>query len=641
MTVLSRRAELEQVLENDIAELAQLQESLVKTNMLTERMGGMLSSFEVRLAKLESAILPIHKSTKHLTKLHENIEKSLDHVDEIMSYLSLAAKEDIFISKGPSKNEDITSYLTTVSKLKDALNHLQSLDYKAGETATMKLKLVLTKAHFHIETLFRKKLVALSLPVDITPENDAQLPKISESDLEELVLLTGQLAPLDRIISDGGDVYEHLKTYSEVRGGYLVKSLSGLSQMSMNTARSSGSTYQKGSSPFICYTLYFLRMCKAEKALIQKLIIKPQAQHCFLQTTAAATDAFTETAESIIARVKRSIQKKEYIDLFMLIDISSNLGEYLKQYDTIVAFAGNKGAELTELVSSSKIIILAFFRDFCDEIKHQDPTSTTTTLKTVTSAATTHHHQVHHLPVDGTVHEISSITLNIVRRLLEYEPAINSMLIEGHSAANLSASNLKSLCKEMLSLLFTNLENKAKGYKKGGVLGIVFLINNYHYVMKQIKSMGPILPESESEFEKAFMKQKEAYKASWTPCYQYLMDQTKIEGGALVKTLSKQQREQIKDRFKNFNTEVESMYATQKGYTIADPELRNTIMKEVKDVLVPLYAHFQERYMTIEFSKNPSKYIKYDKTTLDAVLDGFFVGSTDVSEKKFFPTFDK
>ncbi|ORY39008.1 hypothetical protein BCR33DRAFT_700153 [Rhizoclosmatium globosum] len=618
MTALSRRAELEQVLENDIAELAQLQESLQKTNVLTERMGGMLTSFEDRLAKLESSILPIHKSTKHLTKLHENIEKSLDHVDEIVSQLGLGAREDIYISKGPTKNEDVTEYLTCVAKLKDALNHLTSLQYKSSENATMKLKLVLTKAHFHIDTLFRKKLSSLSNPIDITPDNGAQLPKISEADMEELVLLTGQLAPLDRIISDNSDVYEHLKTYTDVRSVYLVKSLATLATLSGSSARSSA-VYTKGSSPFISYTLYFLRMCKAEKALIQKLIIKPQAQACYLSTIAAATEVFTETGESIISRVKRSIQKREYIDLYMLIDVCANLSEYLKQYDTIVAFSGNKGAEITELVSNSRVIILFFFRDFCEEIKQLEPPNSKAQL-----------------PVDGTVHEISSVTLNIVRRILEYETALNTMLLEGHGAANLTATNIKALCKEFLTHLYANLESKAKVYKRS-ILGTVFLINNYHFIMKQIKSMGPILPESESEFEKAFVKQKDIYKASWTPCYQYLMDQTKIEGGVVVTNLSKQQRESIKDRFKNFNAEIDSMYAVQKAFVIADLELRNAIIKDVKDVLLPLYNQFLEKYTHIEFTKNKSKYIKYDRIGLEALVDGFFTGTTDALEKKFFP----
>ena len=60
----------------------------------------MLSSFEDRLTKLEGSILPIHNSTKNLTKLHENIEKSLQHVDTIVDYMSLASQEEPYITKG-------------------------------------------------------------------------------------------------------------------------------------------------------------------------------------------------------------------------------------------------------------------------------------------------------------------------------------------------------------------------------------------------------------------------------------------------------------------------------------------------------------------------------------------------------------
>ncbi|KAJ3095411.1 Exocyst complex component 7 [Physocladia obscura] len=371
MASATRRYDIEQSLENDIAELAQLQESLRKTNILTENMGNMLTSFEDRLAKLESSILPIHKSTKHLTRLHENIEKSLDRVDEIVDYLGLAARMDIFISQGPAKSSDINEYLSAVSKIKDALSHLQSLEYKSGDSAIQKLKLVLTKAHFHIETLFRKKLAAQSVPLDLTAlinsaggnncssvselAASTPLPKINDSDLEELVQLTGQLAPLDKIIGEhgsGGDVYEHLKTFAEVRTSYLSKSLYGIAQMSVNSSKGAITTtagvvglppsplfanYVKGSSPFISYMHYYLRLCKAEKALIQRLIIKPLVQTCYHQTVSAATETFIETAESIITRTKRSLLKKEYMDLYLLIDIASNLADCLKQYDTIVA----------------------------------------------------------------------------------------------------------------------------------------------------------------------------------------------------------------------------------------------------------------------------------------------------------------
>jgi hypothetical protein len=69
------------------------------------------------------------------------------------------------------------------------------------------------------------------------------------------------------------------------------------------------------------------------------------------------------------------------------------------------------------------------------------------------------------------------------------------------------------------------------------------------------------------------------------------------------------------------------MYNTQRAYAIPDTELRLQMISDVKTILLPLYTRFLERYMQIEFSKNPSKYIKYDKDALEAALDRFFDGT--------------
>ncbi|KAJ3200517.1 Exocyst complex component 7 [Entophlyctis luteolus] len=756
MSVSLSRHEIEHILENDRVELSQLQDSLAKTDLLTQRMGGMLAGFEDRLSKLESSILPIHKATKHLTKLHESmdlglvsrfvdsnltdIDKSLERVDQIVDSLGLAGKLDLSISHGPARAENISDYLASVTKLKDAYHHLQTLDFKCGEQALTKLATVITKAHFHLDALFRKKLSAHStvtassnLGAAATADSNPALAdaadgktaaakgappggpnppaaggagvvaKITDCDIEELAMLTAQMAPLDAIMTsermkderDPGDGrYEHVRTYVDVRSKYLSKSLHALAQASVAAASATGAagasakaagsvgataaSYQKGSSTFIVYFLQFLKLCKsaqAEKALIQKLIVKPQAQMCYIQSITPASDTLVETAEIIISRVKRSIQKKEFNDLYMLIDVCSNMNDLLKQYDGIIAFSGNKGAELTEIVSNSKTIILNFFREFIAELKQPEPPKPV-------------------LPIDGTVHEITSVTMNILRRLLEFELPITAMLGESSSvasssqiplamvptltgtgqtgssssgassAANLPGS-LRDLCREVLALLLANLEGKAKGYKGRGVLGIIFLVNNFFFgeccgladdsfdglsigvpplqALKNIRSIGSVLLDSEADFDKGFNRQKEAYKASWMPCCQQLLDNVKVDtsqntasstGGKVA--LTRSQREAIKDRFKNFNTEIDSLYTMQRGYTIADPELRQQIIKDVKGILLPQYEAFFDRYTHMEFSKSPSKYIKYDKASLEAVLDGLFVGSTEAIERKFF-----
>ena len=108
---------------------------------------------------------------------------------------------------------------------------------------------------------------------------------------------------------------------------------------------------------------------------------------------------------------------------------------------------------------------------------------------------------------------------------------------------------------------------------------------------------------------------------------EYLIDTTVIQNSQIQKSLSKNQREEVKDKFKNFNTAVDERFAVEKVYAIPDGELRAQIIKDIKKVILPLYGRFYDKYTEIDFAKNPTKYIKYDKKGLDELLDCFFDAS--------------
>lgn len=145
----------------------------------------MLNSFDARLGKLETSILPIHRSTQKLTKLHdrkltpcytsgfENIKRksnfadgiltpapseingSLQQVQTVVDYFDIATKEEPFVAKGLVKmrssskvqdcshsssthspqEDDLTPFLKSVESLKDALAYLQKTKYKASDRA--------------------------------------------------------------------------------------------------------------------------------------------------------------------------------------------------------------------------------------------------------------------------------------------------------------------------------------------------------------------------------------------------------------------------------------------------------------------------------------------------------------------------
>lgn len=79
-----------------------------------------------------------------------------------------------------------------------------------------------------------------------------------------------------------------------------------------------------------------------------------------------------------------------------------------------------------------------------------------------------------------------------------------------------------------------------------------------------------------------------------------------------------------KNKMQNFNTDFEEMYRAQKSYAMPDQELRNQVLREVKQVLLPLYSRFVDKYQGTDFTKNPAKYIKYDRDQLERMINQFF-----------------
>eukprot|EP01100_Stratorugosa_tubuloviscum_P007133 TRINITY_DN2997_c0_g4_i1.p1 TRINITY_DN2997_c0_g4~~TRINITY_DN2997_c0_g4_i1.p1 ORF type:complete len:117 (-),score=34.03 TRINITY_DN2997_c0_g4_i1:116-466(-) len=80
----------------------------------------------------------------------------------------------------------------------------------------------------------------------------------------------------------------------------------------------------------------------------------------------------------------------------------------------------------------------------------------------------------------------------------------------------------------------------------------------------------------------------------------------------------------IKSKFNGFNSAIEERYEAQRYFCIPDFELRKQIIDDIKNCILPLYNNMLERYSSIPFSSNPSKYIRYSNQTLTQLFDKFF-----------------
>ncbi|KAJ1555871.1 hypothetical protein HK096_001575, partial [Nowakowskiella sp. JEL0078] len=146
----------------------------------------------------------------------------------------------------------------------------------------------------------------------------------------------------------GGSLH-FVDTYTEVRSVYLKKSLLDVSTPMISIDQKKVTTYAKGTSLFIKYSNKIMHMFKMERELVAKIIPKTVAQSAFQRVIAPSLEPFLEEGDRMVEKARKCLQKKEYIDVYILIDVVDELISCLKEYDGVIAFAGSKGAEILEL----------------------------------------------------------------------------------------------------------------------------------------------------------------------------------------------------------------------------------------------------------------------------------------------------
>jgi hypothetical protein len=122
----------------------------------------------------------------------------------------------------------------------------------------------------------------------------------------------------------------------------------------------------------------------------------------------------------------------------------------------------------------------------------------------------------------------------------------------GGGSSSLGAALLQKFLADALDQLCISLQTKSRGYKKP-TLATIFLLNNYNYILRQVRSppLNALFDEgTEAKFGKLVKKQLDGYQESWKPCVENLMDVTYVRGGTIRNALSSTDRQMIKDKFK-------------------------------------------------------------------------------------------
>ena len=80
----------------------------------------------------------------------------------------------------------------------------------------------------------------------------------------------------------------------------------------------------------------------------------------------------------------------------------------------------------------------------------------------------------------------------------------------------------------------------------------------------------------------------------------------------------------IKEKFSVLNKEFDILAHEQRGFSVPDIELRESLKRDNKEYILPKYQAFYDKYSNVQFSKQSDKYIRYSPAQISSIIDTFF-----------------
>lgn len=667
-----------------------LNEALNKSNTNTTNMLTILQSFENRLRKLENTVEPVYNETEMLRRRQENIEKTMVTLDNVLGYYHVAKEVEEFIKEGPH-NCGLEKYLSIMDRLVQAHNYFNkhnptSLEltdvirvYDDGKEAlVIEFRTLLGRHCRPVPPVM--VLDMISTDEELQGSDDIQLEHLPEKILTELSLISTWLF-------NNTKNTEYMKDYTRSRSSMLIKSLQGLKDhMKTSTGNSSISLFSMANSPaaggkgktskdtparksvrkmahsfkrraatalmqspfdpgnkrqgshaelpkeenldvevdiYITELSALLKLIQSEAQLMSGIIADKHHRSVFDNIIQEGLDSVIKNGELLAVNAKKSIAKHDFINVLSVFPVLKHLRSIKPEFDlTLEGCATPTRAKLTSLLSTLGSTAAKALEEFALSIK-TDPEKAS-------------------MPKDGTVHELTNRTIIFLEPLQDYADTAGAMLLlHGEQAApseavdpKKSKMRLADYITKTLSALGLNLTIKAETYSDP-TLRPVFMLNNYHYILKSLKRSGLLdlihtwNKDVGQFYEDRINEQKKLYSESWSRVMHYITEvhepisQQRIQAMENSK-LKDKEKQNIKDKFSGFNKELEDILKIQKGYAIPDPELREQMKKDNKDFIIPAFRMFLDKFKRLNFTKNPEKYIKYSVQDVAEVVDKLF-----------------
>ncbi|PWN30121.1 hypothetical protein BDZ90DRAFT_229148 [Jaminaea rosea] len=652
-----------------LAELELLAQNQRKLNQLTQRMTGILSGFDRRLASLEGTLLPIHHRTQTLNRVEKNVEATLEALQHTLGHFNVVDEEEPKILKGPDVH-NVSSYLDTIDRLVRGLEYLKRSDLKSQEGVVRRMHDLIETGSRNLTTLLEEWVSAESVP--ISPEDygprGLPLPILSGSTLEAIIPIFSRLKTLPTNPSNGyAPFLAALSLYSDLRGSYLEQSIAPLGKRlvdfatdrvgNSNASRGAMMTaafdaegedegaYQRGSAGAKEWLAAILDLAENEHAILTNLLrgLTPPSSSSTIASTFSrllrpVLRHFTATVTALQSHVRRNMSTHTLFSL----DLIGALSDAQMRWNSVIVNAAGKGGGGNEdgIASSSDGSGAHALGEQLQSLRTSTMNVFIGFLNDVQSLPRQRESEV----PSTNINEITYLCLTFLRQMCDYADVVAPLLatlgagnwmMSSNTAPVLSLSInpgdqrgiLSQYLCDTLATVLEALRARSRAIKQPSTASI-FLLNNIGRLQRDL-SMTSILSDylgatGTELLQRSMGDARNAYLDAWRSVVSALQEDSGDGPGATTdNTSAKSQKEDAKQRFARFFEGLEDLERLHLAYPLSrdDDELRRGLRREVvSHMVLPAYRRFVARQMAAQFSSNPSKHMRPEGEVEDRLL---------------------
>lgn len=598
-----------------------LQESLLKTQSLINSISQSLQKISVASAHSEKLLSPILTKHKRITTFKKNIDESLLAVSNVQGIASEAAVYESRLSQ--SNIENVRQYITTIHKAEDVLQKLTSSESENRDNVEFRgisenLQKTILEAEWKLKQLFKELLSPISQPFDpqkyLTERKP--FPYLEDARIKDLIHIINYFQESEKPL----DI-----TYIEHRSRVVNESLAILAPFTQHIKKNSKVPYEKGTNGINNYTEAMIGFIANEYALLEDLFKNEAAviNDLFFRIFDSTASKFVQIVNNIIEAIKVNLANDGLL-VFETID------DVVKVQAMFNSCIGKGYQSLNDALDNCRMVARTLFKELLIFTEERVKSSET------------------NIPQDNGISQVTVEVMSKARKFAENKDGALDVMkslragswipqprpqwintfssISQTTAINDDDANelLSSFFSDVIDALIVSLEIKAfqSPQRKRQNVGY-FLITNITLVEQIISrsDLNTIMnSSSHTRLEKLKKRAMNLFLTQWKQLASLLLDVTPTQGKHTTK-----EKDAIKEKFKTFNSEFEECIRQYKQYNITDATLRKYLAKEI-GFIVPLYNRFYDKYVGNGkggeiFTKHLDRYVKWDKTQFDRVLE--------------------